>query len=58
MEGFGRYLWPDGLEYEGEWKDGKPNGKGKKKWPDRSTYEGECWGGAKHEGVPFIDACC
>ena len=41
-EGFGRHFSPDGLEYEGEWKNNKPNGKGKKKWPDGSTYEGEC----------------
>ena len=44
-EGFGRHFTLDGFEYEGEWKNDKPNGKGKKKWPIGSTYEGECWGG-------------
>ena len=56
-EGFGRHVWPDGAEYEGEWKNDLPNGKGKEKWPDGSTYDGECWGGVKHEGVQLIDAC-
>ena len=44
-EGFGISVSPFGDEYEGEWKNDKPNGKGKKKWPSGSTYEGECWGG-------------
>ena len=54
-EGLGRHFTPDGFEYEGEWKNDKPNGKGKTKWPDGSMYEGKCWGGVKH--VRLIDAC-
>ena len=55
-EGFGTFLSPSGLEYEGEWKKDEPNGKGKKKWPDGSTYEGECCDGANHDCIPVIDA--
>ena len=57
-EGFGRCVWPDGVEYEGEWQDNKQNGKGKKKWPNGETYKGECRGVAKHESMLLIDACC
>ena len=28
-------------EYDGDWKDGKMNGKGKFLYPDGSFYEGE-----------------
>ena len=52
-EGFGTYVWPSGLEYEGEWKKNEPNGKGKMKWPDGRMYEGECRGGANHDCIPF-----
>ena len=41
-EGFGRHFTPYGFEYEGEWKNDLPNGKGKVKRRDGSTYEGEC----------------
>ena len=27
----GKYTWADGRVYEGEWKDGKRNGKGEEK---------------------------
>ena len=57
-EGFGRCVWSNGEEYEGEWKDNKRNGKGKKNWPNGSTYDGECWGGTNHDCIPLIDVCC
>ena len=41
--GFGTYVSASGLDYEGEWKDDKPNGKGKKKWLNGDIYEGERW---------------
>lgn len=28
-EGFGRFVWPDGREYIGKWKNGKQHGEGK-----------------------------
>lgn len=32
MEGFGKFNWPDGRIYEGEYKDDKKHGKGLFKW--------------------------
>ena len=52
----GRYVLPTRHEYEGEWKNDEPNGKGKKTWPNGDTYEGECPGGANHESVQLIDS--
>ena len=57
-EGFGTFVSLSGEKYEGEWKDDKRNGKGKVKRPDGDLYEGECWGGARHESMRLIDACC
>ena len=57
-EGFGTFVSPSGLEYEGEWKKDEPIGEGKKKWPDGSTYKGECYDGANHGCIPLIDASC
>lgn len=37
----GKHVWPDGCVYEGEWKEGKPCGKGTFRWPSGATYEGE-----------------
>ena len=34
-------IWSDGAKYEGEFKEGKKNGKGKFVWNDNSTYEGD-----------------
>jgi len=38
MKGLCNY--PDGKTYEGEWLDGKPNGRGIKGWPDGRKYDG------------------
>eukprot|EP01028_Stygiella_incarcerata_P009245 TRINITY_DN4352_c0_g1_i2.p1 TRINITY_DN4352_c0_g1~~TRINITY_DN4352_c0_g1_i2.p1 ORF type:complete len:130 (-),score=29.09 TRINITY_DN4352_c0_g1_i2:224-613(-) len=37
---------PDGSKYEGEWKDGKRNGKGMRTWLSGQKYEGEWKDGA------------
>ena len=40
MEGQGNYTWPNGKKYEGEWKDGKNDGKGVILYEDGSKMEG------------------
>jgi hypothetical protein len=37
----GKELWNDGACYEGEYKQGKKNGKGKFTWADGSIFVGE-----------------
>ena len=39
---------PDGGQYVGDLKDGKPYGVGKCSWPDGSNYEGEWRAGVMH----------
>jgi hypothetical protein len=39
--GVGKMTWPDGTEYDGDWKDDEQNGRGKITWPDGRVYEGE-----------------
>jgi len=46
----GRCTYPNGNYYEGEWKEGKPEGRGKMVMKKEdgaitSSYEGEFWGG-------------
>jgi hypothetical protein len=48
MHGKGVYTWPDGMTYDGEWKDGDMHGKGVRTWPDGQTYDGEWKADAKH----------
>ena len=40
MGGQGNYTWPNGKKYEGEWKDGKKDGKGVILYEDGSKMEG------------------
>ncbi|MFW6016409.1 MAG: MORN repeat-containing protein [bacterium] len=42
------YFYPDGSKYIGEFKDGKPNGKGTISHSDGSVYEGEVKNGKRH----------
>ena len=48
ITGFVNFKHPDGGEYEGEWKNGKPHGKGTYKLPDGSKYSGEWNFGVLH----------
>lgn len=47
FSGHGKYNWGNKRQYEGEWKDGKMNGKGKLTYLDGSYYEGEFINGKK-----------
>jgi hypothetical protein len=38
-EGFGFYKWPNGDEYDGEWKDDKMTGVGVFKWGASGTIK-------------------
>ena len=40
MPGFGKYIWPDGKTYEGEWQLNKMRGKGVLTMKDGTRYEG------------------
>ena len=40
-EGRGKFTYPHGEKYEGEWKNGKYHGQGIMTFPDGSMYEGE-----------------
>ena len=40
------YAWPNGDKYEGEWKDGLPNGQGTCTWSNGDIYVGEFKDGA------------
>jgi uncharacterized protein (TIGR02145 family) len=51
--GFGRYNYPNGDKYDGEFKDGKCQGQGKITWTDGSFYDGsfilnKTWGYGKY----------
>ena len=35
------YIWKDGEKYDGEWFEGKFQGKGVKTMPDGTEYDGE-----------------
>jgi hypothetical protein len=41
MNGKGKYTWPDGAVYDGDWKDDIKNGEGKSTYPDGIVYEGD-----------------
>ncbi len=36
------------MTYEGEWREGKPNGKGEEHFPGIGKYEGQFLNGLKH----------
>ena len=44
----GSYIWANGIRYDGEFKDGKPHGKGATTYPNGDRYEGELKNGDKH----------
>jgi hypothetical protein len=41
MHGEGKYTFPDGKVYDGNWKDGKRHGEGKLIYADGAVYEGQ-----------------
>lgn len=41
VDGHGRYQWPDGTTYQGQFKGGDFHGQGTYHWPDGKKYEGE-----------------
>jgi hypothetical protein len=43
------YRWPDGREYDGSWRNGKPDGMGQETRPDGERYRGT-WAGGKRVG--------
>ena len=49
---YGRLTQPleDGCIYRGDWKDGKPEGKGRVEWPDGWVFEGRFLDGKPHGG--------
>jgi hypothetical protein len=46
--GVGRYTWPEQTTYQGEWKNGREDGRGLKKWTDNESYDGSWRGGLRH----------
>ena len=48
MQGHGKYSFPDGDLYEGEFQKGKKHGRGKMTSADGSSYDGEYADGKKH----------
>jgi hypothetical protein len=48
MEGFGHYIWGDGREYIGYYKNDKKHGFGKYTWPDKRKYIGYWENGKQH----------
>jgi hypothetical protein len=48
--GTARYRWPDGREYDGEWRDGMPHGQGSEIRPDGERYTG-AWVAGRREGL-------
>jgi len=50
----GRILFPDGIKYEGDFLDWKPNGKGRQIFPDGEKYEGGFKDGLYHGGGTYF----
>ncbi len=48
--GLGIYIWSNGDKYEGDFKNGKPDGSGTKHYADKGRYLGE-WKNGKREGM-------
>ncbi len=53
MSGKGKYWWPDGRMYQGEYKNDKKDGIGKFTFRDGREYEGE-WLKDKQHGKGFF----
>ena len=46
--GQGTFIWDNGDQYVGAWKDGKPHGEGTFDWRNRTKFVGEWRDGKKH----------
>ena len=44
----GKYKWVDGQIYEGQFRDGMPNGQGKETYPSGNSYIGDFVDGTYH----------
>lgn len=53
FNGFGSYAYPDGSNYEGEWKNGMMHGLGTFKYPDGIKYAGQ-WKDGKAHGMGIM----
>ena len=49
MNGKGKFEWPDGRIYDGEYKNDKKEGHGDFTWPDGRKYDGN-WKNGKQDG--------
>ena len=49
LHGVGRYEWPDGKVYHGDFKDNNKEGNGLFMWPDGKSYDGG-WIDNKQDG--------
>lgn len=54
--GYGVYTSPEGVHFEGEWKNGKYHGQGTISWPDGRRYDGEWKEGRFHGRGTFVFA--
>ena len=55
MDGHGKFEWPDGRIYIGEYKEDKKDGEGEYEWPDGRKYKGSWKDGKQHgEGLFYI----
>jgi hypothetical protein len=52
-EGRGKYTYPHGDKYEGEWKNGEFHGQGTYTSPDGRKYEGEWKNGREWNGTGY-----
>ena len=52
-EGRGKYTYPHGDKYEGEWKNGEFHGQGTYTWTDGKKYVGEYKDGKTWNGTEY-----
>ena len=50
MHGYGKYVWGDKKQYEGQYVDDKKHGYGVYQWPDGRIYKG-FWKDGKQHGL-------
>lgn len=55
QHGFGVEMWIDGSKYEGEYCEGKKQGRGKYTWADGSYYDGEWFNNMINGYVSDVD---